>query len=367
MASLRSYGYVLLFGLVAACLVAASGANDADDIDFDTWMGMMKSNIEKGENEVPDQEALDVADDAVGSQASGKSRVIVVDKSGKGDFRKIQQAIDAVPVGNKKRFVIQIKNGVYREKLLVPKTKANIHFKCSGRRTILVWGDTAEMAGGTSKSASTAVESDNFLATDCTFVNSAPAPPGGAVGKQAVALRVQGDKAAFYRCYFYGAQDTLYAKEGRQYYRNCYIQGSIDWIFGNARALFHKCHINSIAFKNSGSITAQKRESNKEATGFSFVGCKITGSGTIYLGRAWGTHSRVVFIRCYMQNMILPIGWQDWNDPARHKTVYYGEYLCSGPGANRKGRAKWSRALTKKEAEPFSTVKFINGKNWLGW
>lgn len=114
MASLRSYGYVLLFGLVAACLVAASGANDADDIDFDTWMGMMKSNIEKGENEVPDQEALDVADDAVGSQASGKSRVIVVDKSGKGDFRKIQQAIDAVPVGNKKRFVIQIKNGVYR-------------------------------------------------------------------------------------------------------------------------------------------------------------------------------------------------------------------------------------------------------------
>jgi pectinesterase len=194
--------------------------------------------------------------------------------------------------------------------------------------------------------------------------NSAPPPPGGAVGKQAVALRIQGDKGAFYRCAFLGAQDTLYDKEGRHYFRSCYIRGSIDWIFGDGQSFYQSCDIRSIADRNSGSITAQKRDSNSK-TGFVFYQCKISGTGSIFLGRAWGTHSRVVFYQCSMANMIRPIGWQNWDDPKREKTVFYAEYLCTGPGANRNGRAKWSRVLTAREAKPFSTVDFINGKDWF--
>lgn len=195
--------------------------------------------------------------------------------------------------------------------------------------------------------------------------NSAPAPRGGAVGRQAVALRIQGDKGAFYRCAFLGAQDTLYDKEGRHYFRSCYIRGSIDWIFGNGQSFYQNCDIRSIADKRSGSITAQKRDNNSK-TGFVFYQCRMSGSGSIYLGRAWGTHSRVVFIRCHFDNMIRPIGWQNWNVPKRQKTVFYAEYLCTGPGANREGRAKWSRVLTAREAKPFSSPEsWINSKSWF--
>lgn len=195
--------------------------------------------------------------------------------------------------------------------------------------------------------------------------NSAPPPPGGAVGAQAVALRIQGDLAAFYRCTFLGAQDTLYDKEGRHYFRDCEIVGSIDWIFGDGQSFYHTCKIRSIAKDGSGSVTAQKRESVSK-TGFVFFKCNIGGSGKIYLGRAWGTHSRVIFYQCNIANMIRPKGWQDWNDPKRQKTVYYAEYKCTGPGADRKGRVKWSLALTDKQAAPFGTTDFVDGGAWIG-
>lgn len=196
--------------------------------------------------------------------------------------------------------------------------------------------------------------------------NSAPAPPGGAVGKQAVALRIKGDYGAFYRCSFYGAQDTLYDQAGRHYFKDCFMQGSIDFIFGDGQSIYQSCRINSIAKANSGSITAQKRGPDNLASGFSFVGCTITGSGTIYLGRAWGTYSRVVFIRCNITNKIIPAGWYDWGDKRREKTVFYGEYQCTGQGANRSGRVKWSYVLSAKQAQAFSSLSFIDGQKWLG-
>jgi pectinesterase len=282
---------------------------------------------------------------------------------GKGGYKTIQQAIDSIPKGNKKRVTIFIRNGVYRQKLLL-KDRHFVYFKCESRKVVITWGDTAEKAGGTSKSASTAIESDGFIASDCTFMNSAPAPPGGAVGKQAVALRIQGDQGAFYRCGFFGAQDTLYDKEGRHYFRNCLIVGSIDFVFGNGQSIYELCNIRSIAKGFSGSITAQDRESNS-MTGFVFLRCNIYGTGTIYWGRAWGAYSRVVFIECKMANMIRPIGWHDWEDPKRQKTAFYAEYMCTGPGANRKGRAPWSRVLTKKQAGFFTSIDFIGGKSWV--
>jgi len=276
----------------------------------------------------------------------------------------VQAAINSISKTNKKRITIYIQNGVYRQKLLVDRDY--IYFKCQSKKAVLTWGDTAGQAGGTSKSASTAVTGVGFIASDCTFANSAPQPPGGAVGKQAVALRIQGDLGAFYRCAFYGAQDTLYDKEGRHYFRSCYIQGSIDYIFGDGQSIYQYCQLNSIAKGTSGSITAQDRETNSK-TGFVFYQCLITGTGQIYLGRAWGTHSRVVFIECQIANIILPIGWQDWNDPSRHKTVFYAEYRCTGPGAYRKGRAPWSRVLTAQQAALFSSLNYINGNSWLNW
>lgn len=291
-------------------------------------------------------------------------KTIVVDQSGNGDYKTVQDAIDSVPDNNTKRIIIKINNGNYRQKLMITKKKANIYFKCQSRKVVLTWGDTAEKAGSTSLSASTAVEAKGFIASDCTFVNSAPPPPGGAVGKQAVALRIQGDQGAFYRCGFFGAQDTLYDKEGRHFFRSCEIVGSIDWIFGNGQSFYMYCKMTSIAVGGSGSVTAQKRDSNSK-TGFVFFQCKIGGSGSIYLGRAWGAYSRVIFYQCQIANMIRPEGWMDWADPARQKTVYYAEYQCTGPGANRDGRVSWSKSLTTEQAKPFSTISFIDGQDWL--
>jgi pectinesterase len=195
--------------------------------------------------------------------------------------------------------------------------------------------------------------------------NSAPAPAGGAVGKQAVALRISGDLGAFYGCLFYGAQDTLYDQAGRHYFKDCFIQGSIDYIFGDGQSIYQSCQLNSIAQGTSGSVTAQDRSAPGELTGFSFVGCTLTGSGTIYLGRAWGAYSRVVFIRCNITDKIIPAGWFDWDDATRQKTVFYGEYECTGVGANRAGRVKWSRVLTPSQAAAFSSLNFIDGQSWL--
>ena len=178
--------------------------------------------------------------------------------------------------------------------------------------------------------------------------NTTPIPAPGAVGKQAVALRISADTAAFLGCKFLGAQDTLYDHFGRHYYKDCYIEGSVDFIFGNALSLFEVrfifspftddilgcnnsyliielscnnvlkqgCHVHAIA-QNLGALTAQGRSSLLEDTGFSFVHCKVTGSGALYLGRAWRPFSRVVFAYTYMDNIILPKGWYNWGDPSR--------------------------------------------------
>lgn len=176
--------------------------------------------------------------------------------------------------------------------------------------------------------------------------NTTPVPPPGAIGKQAVAFRISADTAAFVGCKFLGAQDTLYDHIGRHYYKDCYIEGSVDFIFGNGLSLFEvniffnsftnqnshlhpltyqpfsfwvwlqNSHLHAIA-QMTGAVTAQGRTSLLEDTGFSFVNCKVTGSGALYLGRAWGPFSRVVFAYTYMDNIIIPKGWHNWGDPNR--------------------------------------------------
>lgn len=155
---------------------------------------------------------------------------------------------------------------------------------------------------------------------DWLWQNKAPAPPSGALGKQAVALRISADTAAFIGCKFIGAQDTLYDHKGRHYFKNCYIQGSVDFIFGDGLSLYENCHLHAKT-KSYGALTAQKRESMLEETGFSFLNCKVTGSGALFLGRAWGTFSRVVFAYTYMDKIITPRGWYNWGDKNREMYV----------------------------------------------
>jgi len=209
----------------------------------------------------------------------------------------------------------------------VPATKAYLTFKGAGANsTTIQYGDDATEAGSTAKSASVIILSDYFIAEDIAFKNTAPAPVGGAVGKQAVAFRIDGDKAQFYRVAFYGAQDTLYDKKGRHYFKDCFIQGSIDFVFGDGQSYYETCHLNSIANPGSGSLTAQKRMKKSELTGFSFVSCNVTGNGPIYLGRAWGPFSRVVFLLTQINAPIYPAGWFDWGIAAREKYVTYVDH-----------------------------------------
>ena len=170
---------------------------------------------------------------------------------------------------------------------------------------------------------------------------------------------------SFKNCRFLGWQDTLYAAAGRQYYKDCYIEGHVDFVFGNATAVFEGCTIHS---KGPGYITAHWRISDAEPNGFVFLNCKLTGAVTgqaVYLGRPWRPYGRVVFINCWMDAHIRPEGWDNWRDPAREKTARFAEYESSGPGANPSARVPWSKQLSEAETRPFATRTFLRGvDNW---
>ncbi|KAG6556012.1 hypothetical protein Mapa_001952 [Marchantia paleacea] len=194
--------------------------------------------------------------------------------------------------------------------------------------------------------------------------NTAPAPAAGASGGQAIALRISGDKAAFYNCEFWGAQDTLCDMQGRHYFKYCFIQGSIDFIFGNGKSIYTGCQINSIA-KTAGSVTAQYRQSVTEVTGYSFINCNITGTGSVYLGRAWGYAARVVFSSSTFGSLINPLGWNDWNNASIDSNVYFGEYNNTGPGADTSKRVNYFKSLTQDEVASFVNFSFIDASDWF--
>ncbi|KAL3851142.1 hypothetical protein ACJIZ3_013024 [Penstemon smallii] len=306
--------------------------------------------------------------------AKNQNRVIVVDKNGRGDSLTVQGAIEMVPLQNTQRVKIHILPGVYSEKIYVPASKPFISLigdPNNPSQTVITWHDKAsnkDINGGfigTWKSASVTVESDYFCASGITFENTVVAPVGGVEGYQAVAFRSSGDRAVFYKVRFLGSQDTLLDESGTHYFFQCFILGATDFIFGNARSLYQEC---TVSVSDPGyAIAAQHRDSANENTGLSFVNCTITGTGTgsVYLGRAWGDYSRVVYANSLLDINVTPGGWEDWKVPSRHNTVMFGEYGCTGRGADRSGRVAWSKALDDTEARPFLGTSFISGEQWL--
>ncbi|KAJ4815953.1 Pectinesterase [Rhynchospora pubera] len=299
--------------------------------------------------------------------------VLCVDQNGCCNFTTVQSAVDGIENFSQKRSIIWINSGIYFEKVTVPNTKPNITFQGQGFEiTAIAWNDTANSSHGTVYSASVSVFSTNFIAKNISFINVASIPNPGDIGGQAVAMRIGADQAAFWGCGFFGAQDTLHDDRGRHYFKECFIQGSIDFIFGDATSFYEDCSIISIAASMQpgarfidGVITAQGRLNGIEGTGFAFVNCSIGGTGQIWLGRAWQSYSRVIFAFTSMSDIISPEGWNDWNDTSRDQTIFYGEYKCTGLGANMTYRAPYVHKLNDTEAAPFLNTSFIDGDDWL--
>ena len=285
---------------------------------------------------------------------------VVVAQDGSGDFKTVQQAVDHAPPYGNKRLVIEIRPGTYKERVTVPQDRPRVTFLGSdAATTVITFGIGASQVGGTFFSSTVDIEGAQFEAANITFENSY------GVGTQAVAVSVHSDKAVFKKCRFIGWQDTLYAASGRQFYKDCFIEGHVDFIFGNAAAVFENCEIHS---RGKGYVTAQSRITPDGATGYVFYRCRLTDEheqNTVFLGRPWRPYARVVYLNCWLGEHIRPEGWNNWDKPQDEKTAYFGEYKSTGPGADKNRRAPWAHELSGSEAAAFLPDAFLKGSdNW---
>ena len=297
--------------------------------------------------------------------AKAQPKKMVVAQDGSGDYKTIQAAFNAVPAKNNSRILIYIKNGLYREKLRLDSGKNFVELVGESRfGTILTYDDHPGKVSAkgdsinTRSSYSFQMNADDFTARDITFRNDA-----GFTAGQAVAVEARGDKAVFVNCRFIGNQDILFlnSETSRQYYKDCYIEGTTDFIFGPATAWFEGCHIHS---KKNSHITAASTPQN-HPYGFVFNDCTLTGDSSLHmvsLGRPWRPFSMVVYMHCYIGQQIKPEGWSNWNKTESYKTARYAEYQNYGPGSAINARVTWAKQLTADEAQKL-TIKSVFG----GW
>jgi pectinesterase len=297
------------------------------------------------------------------ASAGAAETTLVVAADGTGQYRKVQDAIMAIPDGRSDRpVVIRIKPGAYKELIYIQREKR--FFRLIGedaKRTVLTYDLQANMKDkdgkpiGTFRTPSTMIDADDFLAENITFENSA-----GPVG-QALAIRVDGDRAVFRNCRFLGWQDTILLNRGRQYFDNCYIEGHVDFIFGGATAFFDKCEIRCL---RNGYITAASTPKD-EPFGFVFRDCKITGApgAKTYLGRPWRDFAAVAFVHTQMSDVVRPEGWHNWDKPDREKTSRFAEGQSLGAGAAPETRVKWAKRLSDEEASHLTPSRVLAGRD----
>ncbi|MFT3787375.1 MAG: pectinesterase family protein [Tepidisphaeraceae bacterium] len=290
-------------------------------------------------------------------------KTITVDADGSGDFRTVQEAIDAAPANNAERTTIRIKPGVYYGCIVVPRSKPNLSFIGENpETTILTYAlnvkdpipaNVPPKMGGNG----VIVLGDGFRAENITFRNTS-----GDHG-QAMALRMQCDRAVLKNCRMIGWQDTLLVNSGRQYFVDCSIEGRVDFIYGASVAVFENCTIKS---KNGGYVTAASTAQD-EPWGYVFIGCKLVSDDNTpaYLGRPWRSYASVAFVRCELGAHIRPEGWHNWGKAENEKTARYAEFQCTGPGADRSKRVPWAKELTPGEAAKLDAKSVLAGKdNW---
>ena len=295
---------------------------------------------------------------------------LTVAKDGSGDYKTIQEAINAVRAYSPVPISIFIRNGVYQEKLVIPSWVGNITIKGESReQTIITNNDysgkfmakdadtlTNKTRFSTFNSYTVWVQGNDVKIENLTIRNTS-----GRVG-QAVALHVDGDRFGIRSCDLLGNQDTLLTAgdSSRQYYENCYVEGTTDFIFGPATAIFKNCTIKSLT---NSYITAASTPKWK-SFGYVFMDCKLIANDEaqkVFLGRPWRANARTVFLNCEMGKQIRPEGWDNWRNPDNEKTAFYAEYNCKGEGASRAQRVAWSKELTKKEAKEYTIAKIFAG------
>lgn len=297
-------------------------------------------------------------------------RTIIVAKDGSGEFTSIQDAINSTRDLGPDWVEINIKKGIYYEKIRIPSWKHLIHLKGESQNDVIISNDDysgkldsiTKQKRTTFDSYTLLVDGDQIMIENLTIQNNS------CHQGQAVALHVEGDQFIGKNLNIKGCQDTLYASKenSRQYYLNCLIEGTTDFIFGQATAVFEKCEIKSLA---NSYITAAATGKNKNF-GFIFFNCKLTAAENInkvYLGRPWRPYAKTAFIGCWMDHHIVPIGWDKWEGdsmfPNKYKTTIYAEFKTSGKGANPKKRAEWAKQFTVKEREFYTLENIFNGWN----
>ncbi|XP_027340987.1 probable pectinesterase/pectinesterase inhibitor 25 isoform X2 [Abrus precatorius] len=302
---------------------------------------------------------------------------VIVSPYGIDNYTSIGDAIAAAPNNTKPEdgyFLIYVREGYYKEYVIVPKEKKSILLVGDGINKTVITGNHSVIDGWTTFNSSTfAVAGERFIAVDVTFRNTA-----GPSKHQAVAVRNNADLSTFYRCSFEGYQDTLYAHSLRQFYRECDIYGTVDFIFGNAAVVFQNCNIyaRKPLPNQKNAVTAQGRTDPNQNTGISIQNCTIDATPDLaadlnstasYLGRPWKEYSRTVYMQSYIGDLIHPAGWLEWNGTVGLDTLFYGEYNNYGPGSNTSNRVQWPGyfLLNATQAWNFTVLNFTLGNTWL--
>ncbi|KAG4199354.1 hypothetical protein ERO13_A05G141600v2 [Gossypium hirsutum] len=304
-------------------------------------------------------------------QESKPTPNVIVAKDGSGHFRTINEAVQLVGKKNQSRFVIYVKEGKYVENVNLDKHRWNVMIYGDGKTKTIISGSRNFVDGtATFDTATFTVAGRGFIAKDIKFENTA-----GAAKHQAVAMRSGSDRSVFYSCAFDAYQDTLYAHSNRQFYRECDILGTIDFIFGNAAVVFQNCNIQPRQRlpNQFNTITAQGKKDPNQNTGISIQKCTITPFGNLtantYLGRPWKEFSTTVIMQSNIGAFLNPVGWREWVtnvDPP--STILYAEYQNTGPGSTVDQRVKWAgyrSTLSEADAGKFTVANFIQGEDWL--